>query len=138
MIYNEIIQKEYLVVLEDTQDGYSTFIPQVDGCVSYGDDISEAIANTVEALTLHLSGYIEDKISIPAQNIEEAKKQFPNEMGMLIHPDKFLLSKLLKTKQKRINITINENILELCDKKAKQRGTSRSALIENALIETIG
>ena len=121
--------------MESTKDGYSSFIPNIDGCISFGDTIQDAIINMRESLTLHISGMIEDKEDIPQQNIELLSKKYKNDISMIISLDNFLLSKLLKVKQKRINISINKNVLAMCDKKAKKLNVSRSALIENSLIQ---
>ncbi len=127
--------KYYFIVFEVTKDGYSSFAPNIDGCVSFGKTLQDTIANMKEALTLHISGMIEDNENILEQNIEKLSKLYKNDISMIITLDRFLLSKLLKVRQKRINITINENILTMCDKKAKKLNVSRSALIENSLMQ---
>jgi len=125
--------KTYPVILEQTEDGFSTFIPNLDGCVSFGKSIDEAIKNTKEALTLHIAGMIEDKVDVPSFNIEKIKKEANDGFLAFIEPDRVLLSKLVRGKAKRINITIDENLLELVDKRAKELNISRSRLIESGL-----
>ena len=127
--------KYYLSIFEPTKDGYSSFIPNINGCISFGDTLQDAVMNMREALTLHISGIIEDDESIPQQDIELLSKEYKNEISMIISLDNFLLSKLSRVKQKKINISINEKILAMCDKKAKKLNVSRSVLIENSLMQ---
>jgi len=126
--------KAYPVILEQTEDGFSTYIPNLNGCVSFGKNIDES----KEALTLHIAGMIEDKVDVPSFDVDKIKKEANGNFVAFIEPDKALLSKLVRGKAKRINITIDENLLELSDKRAKELNISRSALIESGLRAVIG
>lgn len=126
------------MILEKTSEGYSTYIPNLEGCVSYGKDIDEAIKNTKEALTLHISGMIEDKEPSLSFDIEAVQKEAKGNFVAFVEPDQLLLSKLVKGKAKRINITIDEHLLALSDKRAKELHVSRSALIESGLRSVVG
>lgn len=130
--------KSYPVILEKTKEGYSTYIPNLEGCVSFGKDIDEAVKNTKEALTLHVSGMIEDKEQVPSFNADLVQKEAKGNFVAFVEPDQLLLSKLVKGKSKRINITIDEHLLALSDKRAKELHVSRSALIESGLRGVVG
>lgn len=130
--------KSYPVILEKTKEGYSTYIPNLEGCVSFGKDIDEAIKNTKEALTLHISGMIEDKVPAPLIDTNKVNEEAKGNFVAFIEPDSLLLSKLVKGKAKRINITIDEHLLALSDKRAKELHVSRSALIESGLRSVVG
>jgi len=130
--------KSYPVILEKTNEGYSTYIPNLKGCVSFGKDIDEAIKNTKEALTLHVSGMIEDKERAPSFDTDAVQKEAKGNFVAFVEPDQLLLSKLVKGKAKRINITIDEHLLALSDKRAKELHVSRSALIESGLRSVVG
>jgi predicted RNase H-like HicB family nuclease len=46
---------EYTAIFqEETEGGYSVWIPDLPGCASQGETIEEAIANIKEAITLYL------------------------------------------------------------------------------------
>lgn len=47
---------KYPVVFRKEDFGYSTRVPDLDGCFSEGDTLEEAIKNTREAIRLHLDG----------------------------------------------------------------------------------
>jgi predicted RNase H-like HicB family nuclease len=46
--------KEYLVVIEPTQTGFSAYSPDLPGCVSTGATRPEVEQNIREAITFHL------------------------------------------------------------------------------------
>ncbi len=125
--------KAYPAVFEKVKDGFSIYFPDIDGCISISDTLEEGFLMAKEALTLHLSGMIEDDEVLPIPDLIHSKEEAKNNFIALIEPDKLLLSKLLKGRSKRINITLNEYILELADKKANELNISRSSLIESGL-----
>lgn len=59
-------KRTYIAILEPTlTEGYGVSFPDLPGCVSFGDDLSEAVANAHEALSLHLEGMVEDGSPLP-------------------------------------------------------------------------
>ena len=126
--------KQYPAVFEKNKKGFGIFFPDVVGCISLGNNFNEAYKNAIEALTLHISGMIEDKEEAPIINISKAQREAKNHLLVMIEPDKFLLSKLIRGKSKRISATIDEYILELSDKKLKEHNLNRSKIIEKILL----
>jgi len=122
----------------EQQNGYSVFLPNIPGCISAGDTFDEARKNIIEALSLHISGMIEDKIEAPIISIENAiqiTKEFPTTCFLvMIEPDRLLLTKLIHGKSKTISSTIDEYVLELSDKKLKELKLNRSKLFEQVLL----
>ena len=64
----------YAVVIEQTPNNYSAYVPDVPGCVSTGDTWDEMLAMIREALTFHVEALIEDgdPIPEPTMSIDEA------------------------------------------------------------------
>ena len=60
----------YLVVIEKTATGYSTYIPDLLGCITVGDTKEEIKAHMEEAISLHLEGIKEDGLEIPMPSTE--------------------------------------------------------------------
>ncbi len=54
----------YLIVIEETQTGYSAYVPDLPGCISVGETQEEIENNIQEAILLHLEGMKEDGIKI--------------------------------------------------------------------------
>ena len=51
---------KYLVVIEETDTGFSAYSPDVPGCVAAGDTREETEREIASALTFHLEGVRED------------------------------------------------------------------------------
>jgi predicted RNase H-like HicB family nuclease len=56
---------KYLVVIEETQTGYSAYSPDILGCVSTGATLEEVNENMQEAIAFHIDGLIEEGLEIP-------------------------------------------------------------------------
>jgi predicted RNase H-like HicB family nuclease len=59
------VTQRYLVVFEKSPSNYSSFAPDVPGCVSAGPSLEEARHNMTEALRFHFEGMLEDGDPIP-------------------------------------------------------------------------
>lgn len=55
----------YPIVLERTSTGYSTFSPDLPGCVSTGRSREKAEANMREAIEFHIRGLREEGLPVP-------------------------------------------------------------------------
>lgn len=55
----------FLVVIEKVNDNYSAYSPDLPGCVATGATREEAERNMHEAIEIHVSGLLEDKLPIP-------------------------------------------------------------------------
>jgi predicted RNase H-like HicB family nuclease len=55
----------YLVVIEETETGYSAFVPDLPGCISVGDSREEIESNIQEAILLHIEGIKDDGLEVP-------------------------------------------------------------------------
>ncbi len=49
---------KYLVVIEETKTGFSSYSPDMDGCVATGETKEEVEKNMKEAMEFHLEGLI--------------------------------------------------------------------------------
>ncbi|MEY4503790.1 MAG: hypothetical protein RL154_82 [Pseudomonadota bacterium] len=127
--------KAYPAVFEQTEDGaYSVFFPDIDGCISAGDTLEEAIVMSKEALSLHLSEMINDNDLCPAIDLQEAKQEADGELLMMIEPNHAIISRRTKNSAVRINITLPQFLLETVDQYMKEAHiNNRSKLTAEAL-----
>jgi predicted RNase H-like HicB family nuclease len=57
--------RNYEIVLEQTQTGYSAYSPDLPGCVSTGRTREKAEANMREAIEFHIQGLREEGCPVP-------------------------------------------------------------------------
>jgi predicted RNase H-like HicB family nuclease len=62
--------KKYLIVIEKTETGYSSYAPDLPGCVASGSTKEEVEQNMYEAIQFHLEGLEEEKLPIPKPGAE--------------------------------------------------------------------
>lgn len=55
----------FLIVVEEANGNYSTYSPDLPGCVATGETREEAEKNMYQAIEMHLHGLIEDHQPIP-------------------------------------------------------------------------
>lgn len=56
----------YLVVIEKTQSGYSSYSPDLEGCIVAGQTKEEVEERMQEAIQFHLEGLREEGCTIPS------------------------------------------------------------------------
>jgi predicted RNase H-like HicB family nuclease len=127
----------YAVVLHKDQDSdYGVTVPDLPGCFSAGSTVDEALTMAKEAIELHLEGLIEEGQPIPASRGIEAHRSEPEYAQgtwALVSVD----TATLRTRAKRINITMPERILDAVDSFAAAAGETRSGLLALAATEYI-
>jgi len=63
---------KYLIVIEKTKTGFSSYSPDLPGCVSTGATRAEVEVNMREAIEFHLEGMQEEGYPIPEPSSESA------------------------------------------------------------------
>jgi len=56
---------KYLVVIEETNTGYSAFSPDLPGCVAVGSGKEEVEKNMKDAIAFHLEGMEREGLNVP-------------------------------------------------------------------------
>ena len=122
------------VIHKDENSDYGVSFPDIPGCITTGSNLEEAKTMANEALNLHLNSMIEDGEDLPE----------PSDLDNLNLNDKFKDSihaflvidyspRAKKPELKRINITLDETLVEKADLLATQYHTSRSGLIADLI-----
>ena len=62
--------KKFLIVLEKTINGYSSFTPDLPGCIATGRTKKETEKNMYESIQFHIDGMKEEKIKLPKAHAE--------------------------------------------------------------------
>ncbi len=55
----------YVVIVEQDENGFGAYVPDLPGCVAVGETREEALRLIREAVELHLEGLREDGLPIP-------------------------------------------------------------------------
>ena len=107
--------KNYLIVIEEAEENFSAYSPDVDGCIATGDTPEEARKNFIEALEFHIEGLTEEGLEVPQPSTKFA---FCSEdcSGVL-------------------NVRVKKSLHFELIKLAEQEGVSVSHLVNDALVE---
>ncbi len=57
--------RRFLIVIEKAGNNYSSYSPDLPGCVATGATFNEAEKNMHEAVEMHIQGMLEDNLPIP-------------------------------------------------------------------------
>lgn len=114
------------IVEQDETPGYSIFFPDFPGCVSAGDSVQETVEMGREALTGH--------IALMAELGQPVPQPTPLD-DIVVDPDvneavRVLIEVGVPGRVKRINITLDENLIEEIDRVAGDG--HRSAFLADA------
>lgn len=59
----------YRVLLrEESEGGFTVFVPSLEGCITYGEDLTEAKKNAKEAIELYIESLKADNLPIPTDD----------------------------------------------------------------------
>jgi predicted RNase H-like HicB family nuclease len=62
--------RNYWVIYEKTDTGYSAYVPDLDGCIATGSTKAEVKQNIQEAIEFHLEGLELEGIDVPIPTTE--------------------------------------------------------------------
>ena len=126
----------YLAVFEPTETGYNVYIPDLPGCVSYGEDFEEAQKQAAEALGLHIYGMEKDGDEIPVPS-KVPQVDPETAAGYLVSPVTVfpdLVRNELDNRAVKTNLTIPAWLKEL----AEAQGVNYSKVFQAALMDYLG
>lgn len=118
----------YVGIVTEENGAYGVHFPDLPGCVSAGDSLEEALDGAHEALALHVEGMQEDGEELPKASSPVAVRAEASDY-LTLAPVPVVVE---HGAAKRINITLNEGLIERIDRAAKAEGTNRSAYIASA------
>lgn len=120
-----------IAVIEEEDGTFGISFPDLPGCVSHGQTMEEVMVKGAQALAFHLDGMAEDG-DLPGvfRALERIKAEEPEWVGgnLLI-----LMPVDLPGNARRVNITLNSNLLKRVDHAAQVAGQSRSGFIASAV-----
>jgi predicted RNase H-like HicB family nuclease len=69
--------KKYLIVIEQTDGGYSAYSPDLPGCVSTGTTREETERNMREAIQFHVDGLKQEGYAVPDAQASSSYVELP-------------------------------------------------------------
>ena len=112
-----------------SEEGISVYYPDLNGCVTFGDDEQQAFRNAKEALTLHLYGMEQDNDPIPVPSRIKDIALADNEQAILL--EVFMPAFRAKQANKLVKKTLT--IPEWLNIAAENNGVNFSQLLQTAL-----
>ena len=119
---------------------YGISFPDFPGVASGGRTVDEAIARGRETLAFHVAGMIEDGDVVPGlRSVDELRndKDVSREMRDVKRVCLVEVPFELPGKPVRVNISIEDRLLDAVDRAAQARGQTRSAFLADAAREKI-
>jgi len=114
------------------EGGYTVTFPGIPGAITEGDDFKQAWFNAREALELILEAHAEAGEALPQQDpLETLASNAP--AGTQLQ----LVTAFAPTKAVRINVTMDEGLLERLNRRVEATGRSRSAFIAEAVRKSL-
>jgi predicted RNase H-like HicB family nuclease len=118
----------FAIIHKEKSSDYGISFPDLLGCVSAGKNPEEAVKMASEALALHIQGLKEDKLKIPNPSGLEIISKL-NSDKKNTHAIIFIEPSKLTSKQVRVNISLDEKLLETADSLAQEKGLTRSSYL---------
>ena len=123
----------YVAVIDkDVGSAYGVRFPDVPGCFSAADTFNEIIPNAIEALSL----FFEGSEIIPARSIVEVREEVAEDLaaGAVLMMIPYIAD---RRRVVRVNLSLDQGLLDTMDEAARARGMTRSAFVAKAATREI-
>lgn len=122
----------FALFADQPEGGFTVTFPDVAGAISEGDDLEQAWFNAREALELILEARAEAGEPLPAPRTMDAT------VALAVAGEAVLLvTGAAPANAVRINVTMDEGLLERVNRRVEETGQSRSAFIAEAVRKSL-
>ena len=119
----------YVAVLEkETDSGIGVFFPDIPGLVAGGENQEDALRNAEESLQFHLDSLIEQGLPLPEPGDLQSLKEERGGACLAIA----LIPATLHGRRRRIQLTLDEKLVDEIDAWAVAAGYTRSGFFAEA------
>ncbi|MGE6740991.1 type II toxin-antitoxin system HicB family antitoxin [Allorhizobium pseudoryzae] len=119
-------------ILHHENQSFGVSFPDFPGCVTGGATEEEALRKADEVLTFHVAGMVEDGEALPISRTLEDLRLDPDVQEALVDGTIFVARYDVPRKAVRINISMDEGLVEAVDRAAGRINQSRSAFLADA------
>jgi predicted RNase H-like HicB family nuclease len=127
-----------IAFIHEENNVFGISFPDFAGCISTADTIDDVVLRGQQALALHISGIIEDGETLPILRSLSSIRACSTLKSELLDAIIVAIPIDFPSKAIRVNITIEERLLERVDRAAKASGASRSSYLAEAARAHIG
>ena len=117
------------LIRKDAGSDFGVEFPDLPGCVTAGTTVDQALRLAQEALRFHVDGLLEDGAPVPQPTPIGDMLESGEAQGAAIYLVRLLPS---KGRAVRVNITLDEHLLEEIDIAAAQSGDTRSGFLASS------
>jgi predicted RNase H-like HicB family nuclease len=119
-------------LIHDEDGAYGISFPDFPGCVSGGGSLDEALARGAETLMFHIEGMVADSDPLPVPRSLEQLRSDPMFLADSEGAVVAVVPVELPGKAVRVNVSMDEHLLDAIDRAARARGQTRSAFLAEA------
>lgn len=127
---------------KDSDSDYGISFPDFPGCISAGKTFEDAMKMGKEALGFHAEMMVEMGQTIPKPSTLDSIK---NDENGYWDAEDIASAEIVRVplimnvdRAKRINISMNPNLVSAIDQAAKEQGMTRSAFLASAALQHLG
>jgi predicted RNase H-like HicB family nuclease len=107
--------------------------PDFPGCISTGSSVEEVMAKGRDALNFHVAGMVEDGDALPRlRSARELQDDLRYDLSVETPALATLIAFDVPGRAVRVNVSIEEALLQAIDRAAEAAGQSRSAFLAEA------
>lgn len=111
---------------------YGISFPDFPGCIAGGETLDEALVRGVEALAFHVRGMVGDGDPLPILRTLEQLHGDPDFAADARDAVIAVVQVEMPGRAVRVNVSIDEHLLDAIDRAARAAGQSRSAFLADA------
>lgn len=127
-----------IALIHEEAGSFGISFPDFPGCISTADTLDEVVQRGAQALALHIEGMIEDGETIPQPRSLAVLKADPDFTEDFADAIVAAVPIELPGKAVRVNITMDEHLLQAVDRAAAATGATRSGYLAEAARVKLG
>jgi predicted RNase H-like HicB family nuclease len=122
------------IVRKEKNTAFGIDFPDFPGCITAAADLATALAQAEEVLRFHADGMAEDGLDLPEPTPLETVLESADARGGAVYMVHLVPP---KGRAVRVNVTIDESLLEEIDMAAAEARMTRSGFLAKAVRETL-
>ncbi|TBW33372.1 ribbon-helix-helix protein, CopG family [Siculibacillus lacustris] len=119
-------------LIHEADGAFGISFPDFPGCVAGGDSVEDVLIRGRATLAFHVAGMVEDGAPMPLLRSHAGLRADPDFVADAEGATLVLIPVDLPTRAVRVNVSIDETLLDQIDRAAQARGETRSGFLAAA------